>query len=212
MAKAPKKTGKKGGKNKKAPQNKKPVMRQLIVWVIAPLMCLLFFATFTIFAAGMMPTMVAYMIDKNAKKYATRTVGYLNASGCFIVALDMWSSGDNDIERALELLADPFNWLIMFGLAGVGWVVFFAVPPVVAAYMAITADVKLKEVKKQQETLRMEWGTDVEAKAPEIPEELEQAAMAVHKPQTQKTENAEQQEPGEGQGGADQANTNKQGA
>ena len=160
----------------KANQNKvpkvvkvpRPLYQTLLIWVVAPLCCIMFFETLVLFSGGMIPTFVAYMVDPSKKKQITKTVGYANITGCFIVALDMWTY-NNTLDQALYLLGIPSNWLIMFGTASVGWIVYFIMRPLVGTYLSITFDVRRKRLQESEDGLIEEWGDEVKKHAPKIP-------------------------------------------
>ncbi len=152
----------------KAPR---PLYMTLMIWVVAPLLSLMFLETLILFSAGMIPTFVAYVIDPSKNKQITKTVGYANITGVFIVALDMWTY-NNSINKALDLLSDPANWLIMFGTASVGWILYFIMRPLVGTYLSVTFDVRRKKFKDTEERLIKEWGDEVKKSAPEIPPEM----------------------------------------
>ncbi|MEQ8602434.1 MAG: hypothetical protein RIB45_03875 [Marivibrio sp.] len=128
--------------------------------VIAVVLVTLFFDSVMVLAGGMIPTGVAYLVDRHPRKYAARTVGWMNLAGCLIVVLDLWDGGGS-IEAAFELLMDPINWTIMFGSAAFGWIIYFALPPIVGGYLQLSQEMKLKELAKTQKTLEKEWGKEV---------------------------------------------------
>lgn len=148
-------------------KGKRKTLSVIITWVIAPLVGILAFPTVMLSIGGMLPTLVAYIIDRTGKKHATYTVGYMNGVGCMAVALKMWL-GDHSIDKALELMGDPMNWLIMYGAASVGWVIYFVMPPIVGTYLSISQEVKLKQLHDRQQELINEWGTDVKKDAPPL--------------------------------------------
>lgn len=152
----------------KAPR---PLYMTLMIWVVGPLLSLMFLETLILFTAGMIPTFVAYVIDPSKNKQITKTVGYANVTGVFIVALEMWTY-NNSITKALDLLSDPENWLIMFGTASVGWILYFIMRPLVGTYLSVTFDVRRKKFKDTEERLIKEWGDEVKQNAPEIPPEM----------------------------------------
>lgn len=162
MAKPAKKTRSGAGKGK--PETLSAPKRVLALF-IAIILVVLFFDSVILMAAGMIPTGVAYLIDRGPRKHAMRTVAWTNLAGCLVVVLDLWTGGGS-IDRAIELLTDPFNWVIMFGSAGFGWVIYFTLPPIVAGYLTLSQEMKLKELAKVQKTLEKEWGKDVRKNAP----------------------------------------------
>ena len=180
MAKKPAK--KKAAKGKPAGRRKSIWRSPWMIVLIFIVVSVLFPATVLLMICGMVPTLVAFIVDNNPRRHATRTVMYLNMAGTFIVALDMWQSGDNSWERAAEMLGDPINWAIMFGLAAVGWMLYYALPPIVLSVKTISNDLQMKKLKQRQLELTKEWGTEVASTAPEIPEELVADAEEAIKP------------------------------
>ena len=53
------------------------------------------------------------------------------------------------------------SWLIAYGAAAVGWMVYGGLPPVLANYYAITSDARLQSLLRQQEKLVRNWGEEV---------------------------------------------------
>ena len=145
-------------------------MPKWLLLTLGGLLLIVAHPTAMVAAGGMLPTVVAFIIDNRRERYAARTVGFLNLSGVFIVCLGMWT-GDHTWQAALELLYEPFNWLIMFGTAALGWVLYFMLPPMSGAYLKISNDLKLKTLLGDQEKLVKEWGQGVARNAPAQPKE-----------------------------------------
>lgn len=162
---------------------KKSVWKSPWTWVLIAMVSMaLFPETVLVFVAGMVPSLVALMVDTSKEKHAFKTVSYLNLAGTFIVAIDMWMTGDSSLARAMEVLADPVNWAIMFGMAGLGWMLYFTIPPIVLSYKGLANESKMKKLKEKQLKLTKEWGTEVTNTAPDIPEELIRDAEEAMKP------------------------------
>lgn len=173
MAKAPKKAkSAKGSGDGSGDESKSTFRRRFMLWIALPTTALIFFSTAVVLVAGMIPTAVAYFIDKSEGKYATRTVGYTNLSAALYIIMDMWASGDKTWDRAMAILGDPFNWLVMFGAAGVGWGIYFLLPPLVFSYLHAYALIRNKSIKEQQKSLIKEWGDVVAESAPMVSAEL----------------------------------------
>jgi hypothetical protein len=69
---------------------------------------------------GMIPTMVAFMIDRDPEKSAGLTVGAMNLCGVMPFLITLWQS-NHSIERSVQILLTPFTFFLMYGAAGVGW-------------------------------------------------------------------------------------------
>lgn len=167
MAKEPK-SAPMSKKQMEAAALKKRIKRVCIL--SAPPLAFFGYPTLMVAIGGMLPTLVAFIVDNRPERFAARTVGYLNLSGVFIVCLDMWS-GDHTWQAALELLYEPINWLIMFGTAALGWLLYFILPPISAAYLTVSNDLKMKSLVSDQDKLTKEWGNGVSRNAPGAPAE-----------------------------------------
>lgn len=135
----------------------------LIAWIVAPVLGVIALPTVLLLVVGMAPTLVAFFIvDRHPSKYMTRAVGYLNFSGCLPYAIDLWRGGGVwDFEILFTIITDPFTLLVMYSTAAVGWVILFGTPPIVAAYLAVTSEIREKTLKARQKELITEWGRNV---------------------------------------------------
>ena len=111
---------------------------------------------------GMLPTLVALIVDRTSQKYAVFCVGGMNFSGVFPYLLDLWA-GEHTAGSAMEILTDVFSLLLMYGAAGFGWMIFIAVPPVVGAFLTVMAQRRVSQLRRDQKELIEEWGEDVAA-------------------------------------------------
>ncbi len=127
--------------------------------ILVPL-SLVFMPTAMVVAAGMIPTLVAYLIDRDPEKTAPLTVGALNFVGCMVFVISLWQ-GSHTIAGAMRLLSDPFVWFAMYGAAAVGWAVYYGVPPMVAAWIAMRAESRIQSLRDEQANLVKEWGPEV---------------------------------------------------
>ena len=111
---------------------------------------------------GMLPTLVALIVDRTNQKYAVFCVGGMNFSGVFPYLLDLWA-GEHTAGSAMEILTDVFSLLLIYGAAGFGWMIFIAVPPVVGAFLTVMAQRRVSQLRRDQKELIEEWGEDVAA-------------------------------------------------
>ena len=116
--------------------------------------------TTILFGIGMVPTIVAYVADRDPDKSAPITVGGLNFCGCMPFAIEMWKH-NHDIVSALKIFGDPVAWLVMYGAAAVGWALYHAIPPVVANAEIGRAERRVQALKQTKVALVQEWGPDV---------------------------------------------------
>lgn len=143
---APRKRKKKGG------------LLTLILLIIPAALIVL--PTTILFGVGMIPTIVAYIIDRDPEKSAPITVGGLNFCGCMPFAIDLWKH-HHTISAAGKVFADPLAWLVMYGAAAVGWGLYYGIPPLVAGVEVSRSESRLDVLKQKKVALVQEWGPDV---------------------------------------------------
>jgi hypothetical protein len=115
---------------------------------------------FVVFLIGMVPTVVAFVCDRDRDKYMAIAIGAGNFAGVvpFLVALAMQGP---TLTRAAETVTDIFSIATMFSGAAAGWVIVSILPAVVAVYMNVTTDGRVQRVRRAQHKLVEEWGADV---------------------------------------------------
>ena len=113
-----------------------------------------------IFAAGMIPTVAVSLIDPYRAKFRTRCVGALNFAGTIPFMMALWG-GQNSFGQALSLLADPMTWLVMYGAAGMGWMLYSGLPSMGGGFILYNAEQRIATLRGRQKELRSEWGDEV---------------------------------------------------
>jgi hypothetical protein len=131
--------------------------------VLALAFLLIALPTAMVLFIGLLPTLVAVLVDATPRRYAARTVAGLNFVGVMPYVTKLWA-GQNDIAAAGRLITDPFVLVIMFGAAAVGWIMFASFPELVAGVASMNASRRIAQLKQRQAELIDEWG---EAIAPQ---------------------------------------------
>ena len=151
----------------KAAKQSKPAKRKggkgssLILWAFMLVMVMIAFpGMIMLLFIGMLPTVVAYIIDRTQKKYATFCVGAMNLSGVFPFLRDLWT-GNNNIHGAIEIMTNAFDLIVMYAAASFGWLLYIAVPPVVNALLAVAAQHRIAQLRSRQRELIREWGQEI---------------------------------------------------
>ncbi|MBY6265507.1 hypothetical protein EI613_26825 [Azospirillum sp. 412522] len=130
-----------------------------LILLIVPA-ALIVLPTTILFGIGMIPTIVAYVIDRDPDKSAPITVGGLNFCGCMPFAIDLWKH-QHTIGAAAKIFADPLAWLVMYSAAAVGWGLYYGIPPMVAGMEITRAEKRVEVLKQKKVALVQEWGPDV---------------------------------------------------
>jgi hypothetical protein len=154
----PGKAGAKGGKGKRRRNSgSAPVTLTVMVIVVLALTAL---PLCVLVLGGTLPTAVALVVDRHRRRYLARTVGAMNLAGVIPGALRMWEAGIT-FASLREVIDNPYNWLIMYGAAAVGWVLYFCVPPVVAMVIEVKSDETRRRLEARAKALIEEWGDEV---------------------------------------------------
>ena len=116
--------------------------------------------TALLFAVGLVPSFVAYIVDRDPDKTASMTVGPLNICGILPFTMDMWKH-QHTMQAATHALGDPLTWLVMYGAAAVGWALYFLVPPIVTNFEVMRAESRIESLNGRKKDIVEEWGGDV---------------------------------------------------
>lgn len=128
--------------------------------VILVLMVMVALPTVMLLGFGMMPAIVAAIIDRTEEKSATFCVGGLNFCGVFPYLLELWLQ-DNSLSQATDLLTDPFVLAVIYGGACMGWMLYLSLPPVIASFIQVMSQRRLQQLRKTQKELIEEWGDEI---------------------------------------------------
>jgi hypothetical protein len=71
------------------------------------------------------------------------------------------------MDAAMSMATDVLTIMLIYGAAGLGWLLYVSVPQMLGAFMALTANHRISSLKAQQEKLVSEWGPDVKQGAEE---------------------------------------------
>jgi len=135
---------------------------RVIIWTIVfggtammislPTVMLIFF--------GLLPSIVAGIIDRSEQKYAMFCVFGMNISGLFPYLMDIWFN-IHSVDAAINVMTNVFDLFVIYGAAAFGWMVFMMLPPVITAFMSVMSETRLKTLRETQATIIEEWGDTV---------------------------------------------------
>lgn len=114
---------------------------------------------------GLTPTIVALFTDTDSQKSGVATVGYMNFAGVLPFLIQLWQSGQS-MEVAMTIVRDPFSWAVMLGSAGIGHLILYAVPPIIASVIVINQENRLRTLREGLQELEKIWGPDVGTMTP----------------------------------------------
>ena len=149
------------------PRRRRAARRGHAVTALAMLAALLLAATelplSILLLAGLVPTMVAALVDRYRARYLTRAVGFMNLAGVTPLVMQLWGEG-HSMTGVANILARPVNWLTMYGAASIGWVLFLGMPSLARIFVDARADQLQHDFKARAARLIEEWGEDVTGK------------------------------------------------
>ncbi len=121
-----------------------------------------------VLAINMAPAIVAYAVDRSREKYLAVTVGLLNFCGALPAEAALWQRGQT-YAAAMDIASDAFFWLVAYGAAALGWVIYFMIPPILGHYYGITSQARLLSHERKQQALIQAWGEEVAGEITEKP-------------------------------------------
>ena len=107
--------------------------------------------------AGMLPSIVAHIIDTRPGHFASKTVMAFNGAGVLPHLGGVLTSGSPN-QTAAAIMMDAEPWVLMWGFAAFGWLVVYLIPNITQLYLEVTATYKIKKMQIFQDTLVDEWG------------------------------------------------------
>ena len=109
---------------------------------------------------GMLPTLVAKMIDRSSGKYASKIVGAFNYMGLLPFMFKVWGARSAS-HLVVDMVWDPATWFFTYSAAGLGWIVVIIAPKIALAAFATKTEMRINVLRDKQAALIEEWGEDV---------------------------------------------------
>ena len=162
QASAPKEQ--KAGAAEDSSEKSKRFKMQLIVSCIA-VCAILFLPTTILLVAGMVPTIVVYLLDRTKKKSKSITIGALNLAGCAPLLLKLWTT-EHSIESSTFIAFDPKSIILMYSMAVVGYMLDWALTGMIAAILYQKGLERRDVIERRQIELIERWGQEVTGNIP----------------------------------------------
>jgi hypothetical protein len=118
--------------------------------------------TIVVLSVAMLPTGVAFLVERGKGWYCGATVGSLNLAGAAPYLVDLWVD-NHTVDGAIDVIPNVWAYLIIYGAAGFGWAIYSTMPAVVGSFMAMGAGRRIAALRDQQKELVQKWGPDVES-------------------------------------------------
>jgi hypothetical protein len=109
---------------------------------------------------GLLPTIVAWVVDRSSQKYAMFCVLGMNLSGLLPFLMEIWFE-NHSVDAATRIMTNVFDLMVIYGAAGFGWMLYVALPPVVTTFLTVMSERRVTVLKSNQKTIIDEWGKSV---------------------------------------------------
>lgn len=112
--------------------------------------------TLVLLGVGCIPTFVAFITDKSARKSRTISVGVLNLAASSPYLFRLWEHG-HTLEYALETIARPDVIVVMYAGAAVGYCIDWMLGGAISKVLYIKSQARLNDIEKKQADLLSKW-------------------------------------------------------
>ena len=109
---------------------------------------------------SLLPAVVASVVDRRPRKFASKTVICFNLAGFLPPLFDTFLSSSPDTVAQQEL-ANPYIWIMIYGFAGFGWFVVYVIPQMVFLFLVVRSDHTIAKLEARRKELVEEWGERV---------------------------------------------------
>lgn len=114
---------------------------------------------FIVIYGGMLPTMVAFLIDDRSGRYLFRTVAVTNAAGVIPYLLDSFRYSSN-----AGVIISPAGridtWMTMYGAAIGGWLLVIGIPLVWRMGFEMVLEFRMGRYEEARKLFAQEWDLD----------------------------------------------------
>lgn len=116
--------------------------------------------TLLVMFVGLLPTIVAAVVERGNNRYAWVCVGGTNFAGLSPWLFNLWFC-HHTMVFAIEQVTNITMLLVAYGAAGAGSLLYLGLPPIVANIMAATAQHRAVGLQASQRKLIEKWGDGI---------------------------------------------------
>lgn len=109
---------------------------------------------------GMLPGLIAMIIDQEARRYISKIVLSFNATGCLPFLLKVLKSSSSNAV-AIEIIVDPRTWLTIYISASIGWFLYWILPYFFTSINNLKIQFRIQQLNFELERLVSEWGEEI---------------------------------------------------
>lgn len=127
------------------------IIALLLPWILPSMIVIL---------VGMVPTIVALIVDRNPRKFGALTIASLNFAGVLPYLVKLWAKSQS-LDNALNIVVDVFALAVMYGAAGFGWMIYMTIPTFVASIFSVISQRRVAVLRESQRKIIEEWGESI---------------------------------------------------
>ncbi|MBN8542878.1 MAG: hypothetical protein J0M34_01280 [Alphaproteobacteria bacterium] len=116
---------------------------------------------FVFFILSILPSIVAYYLDRSAQRYTFHTVFACNLAGTLPFVGQIIKNGAAQAEIQI-VMGDTLNWLIIYAAAGFGWLLVYAAPAFAQGFINVLHENQIARLQRMQDRIISEWGKEVD--------------------------------------------------
>lgn len=139
--------------------------RAQIFLIFGMMAAVVFLPTTIVVGIGMLPTIVAFLL--NGKSYRAKAfgVGAMNLAGVSPFLISLWKDGQG-FDKAVEIISNPQSIIVMYMAAALGHMINWVMGGIVGSIMYDSGKRRAKEIEKRQQELVERWGEEVTGSVP----------------------------------------------
>jgi len=116
---------------------------------------------FIILYGGMLPTLVAYLMDEQKSRHLFRTVAAMNLAGVIPYLEPTWRLGPS-LGFVGYPVSDMRTWVVIYGSAIAGFGMAWVIPMITDIFLDASFRVRLKRLESLEKELMKEWNLSEE--------------------------------------------------
>jgi hypothetical protein len=136
------------------------------ILLIAAIIAGVMFSSLSVVAAiGMVPTWVAWIVDRTEGRLRALTIGAMNFAGCVPFMMEIFMKG-NSMDLAITYILEPRTIVVIYFAAAMGYLIDWAMTGIVASFQVQRTKSRLRQIGEEQKELTTRWGAEVTGAIP----------------------------------------------
>lgn len=145
------------------PKGDKRKIALLLLLIISLALSVVIRHTFLFMLVALLPTIVAYIVDRSEAKSTFQSVMACNLAGMLPYFAKMIHSGNSPSLVQMQM-SNVLMWLVIYGAAAIGWCMLWLWPYLAFFIIKTMAAKETFQLDLQQRKLTEEWGPEIKRK------------------------------------------------